>query len=98
MPIPDALPEGGGQVRGGGTAADRARDEPPRRLPFPGDDLRRPGCAGELPAVRPVGFPAVRDVMLYLTLAINVLSMAACPTCSAAAAERPWARRRQNAT
>ncbi len=77
MPVPHALPEGGGQVRGGGTAADRTRDGPSGGLPLPGDDLRRPGCAGELPAVRTVGFPAVRDVMLYLTLAINVLAMAA---------------------
>ena len=91
MPIPDPLPEGGGQVRGGGTAADRAWDEPPRRLPFPGDDLRRPGCAGELPAVRPVGFPAVRDVMLYLTL-VDQRALDGGADCRNPDAQRTWWR------
>ena len=76
LPVPHPLPEGAGAVLDRRACPGRPWVRPPRGVPFPlarrRADLRR--RLGDDRRAR-VGWFTVRDVIIYLTLVINVVSM-----------------------
>ena len=79
LPVPHAMLEGGGDLRRGGARARRPGDGHPVACHFAGTSIGDGWCNRAVSTSVLTGRirPPVRDVMLYITLLLNVFSMAA---------------------